>query len=163
LRGHAGRRRRRHHHEGRGRAGADGAFVAAPRSRPRAAARARGASRPRRAPRRPSGRADADRLRGLCGAEAARRWESRLTPAAPAVVRAAARHGVRSVLGALFLTAATGFSLAIPWAVKHAIDTLDREGAAATLGRYVVMILVLAAGHWVTRLGSRFATIGAAQ
>jgi len=67
------------------------------------------------------------------------------------------------MLGALCLAGATGFSLAIPWTVKHAIDALAREGAAAPLGGYVAVILALAAAHWLTRLGSRFATIGAAQ
>src|SRR5207249_3101261 len=66
-------------------------------------------------------------------------------------------------LGALCLAAATGFSLAIPWTVKHAIDALAREGAGAALGGDVGLILALAAAHWITRLGSRFATIGAAQ
>ena len=59
--------------------------------------------------------------------------------------------------------AATGCGLAIPWTVKHAIDALASDGAGTTLGRYVALILALAAAHWVTRLGSRFATIGAAQ
>jgi ATP-binding cassette, subfamily B, multidrug efflux pump len=67
------------------------------------------------------------------------------------------------MLGALCLAGATGFSLAIPWTVKHAIDALAREGAAAPLGGSVAVILALAAAHWLTRLGSRFATIGAAQ
>src|SRR5262245_50509445 len=67
------------------------------------------------------------------------------------------------MIGALCLAAATGFSLAIPWTVKHAIDALAREGAAAALGGYVAAILALGAAHWLTRLGSRFATIGAAQ
>ncbi len=78
-------------------------------------------------------------------------------------MRAAAKYRARYMLGALCLAAATGFSLAIPWTVKHAIDALAREGAAASLGGYVAVILVLAAAHWLTRLGSRFATIGAAQ
>jgi ATP-binding cassette subfamily B protein len=43
------------------------------------------------------------------------------------------------------------------------VDTLARDGAGAALGGHVVLILALAAAHWVTRLGSRFATIGAAQ
>jgi len=47
--------------------------------------------------------------------------------------------------------------------VKHAIDTLARDGAAAALSGYVAMIMLLAAAHWLTRLGSRFSTISAAQ
>jgi len=54
-------------------------------------------------------------------------------------------------------------SLAIPWTVKHAIDALAREGAAAALGGYVGLILALAAANGVTRLGSRFAILGAGQ
>ena len=73
------------------------------------------------------------------------------------------RYRARYTLGALCLAAATGFSLAIPWTVKHAIDALAREGAGAALGGDVGLILALAAAHGVTRLGSRFATIGAAQ
>ena len=73
------------------------------------------------------------------------------------------RYRARYALGALCLAAATGFSLAIPWTVKHAIDALAREGAGAALGGEVGLILALAAAHWITRLGSRFATIGAAQ
>ena len=59
--------------------------------------------------------------------------------------------------------AATGFSLAIPWTVKHAIDALARDGAAAALGPYVGLILVLAAANGVARLGSRFTILGAGQ
>ena len=66
-------------------------------------------------------------------------------------------------MGGLCLVAATGCGLAIPWTVKHAIDALSHDGATAGLGHYVVLILTLAVAHWVTRLGSRFATIGAAQ
>ncbi len=73
------------------------------------------------------------------------------------------RYRARYTLGALCLAAATGFSLAIPWTVKHAIDALAREGAGAALGGDVGLILALAAAHGITRLGSRFATIGAAQ
>jgi len=59
------------------------------------------------------------------------------------------------------LLAATGFSLAIPWTVKHAIDAL--ESASGPVGGYVGLILVLAAANGVTRLASRFAIIGAGQ
>src|SRR5262249_24257424 len=156
-------RRRRHDHEGRGRSCADGVLVAAPRSREWPAARARGVARPRRPARRAPRCPDANGLRRLRGAQAARGGESRLTPAARAVARAARRYRARYATGALCLAAATGFSLAIPWTVKHAIDALARDGAGAALGGYVAVILALAAAHWATRLGSRFATIGAAQ
>jgi ATP-binding cassette, subfamily B, multidrug efflux pump len=59
--------------------------------------------------------------------------------------------------------AATGFSLAIPWTVKHAIDALARDGAAAALAPYVGLILVFAAANGVARLGSRFTILGAGQ
>ena len=78
-------------------------------------------------------------------------------------MRAAWRYRARYLVGAACLVAATVFSLAIPWTVKHAIDALARDGAHAALGGYVALIAALAAAHWFTRLGSRFATIGAAQ
>jgi ATP-binding cassette subfamily B protein len=65
-------------------------------------------------------------------------------------------------LGALCLATGTGLSLAIPWTVKQAIDTLQADGAAP-LGRYVALILLCAAGNGVTRLASRFAIAGASQ
>jgi ATP-binding cassette subfamily B protein len=59
------------------------------------------------------------------------------------------------------LLAATGFSLAIPWTVKHAIDALGRgDGSVSS---HVGLILVLAAANGVTRLMSRFAIVGAGQ
>jgi ATP-binding cassette, subfamily B, multidrug efflux pump len=57
--------------------------------------------------------------------------------------------------------AATAFSLAIPWTVKHAIDALER--ASGSVGGYVGLILVFAAANGLTRLASRFAIIGAGQ
>ncbi|HEU5321225.1 MAG TPA: ABC transporter ATP-binding protein [Methylomirabilota bacterium] len=59
------------------------------------------------------------------------------------------------------LLAATGLALAIPWTVQHAIDAL-RAGTGG-VGGWAVLILVLAAGNGVARLGSRFAIVGAAQ
>ena len=58
---------------------------------------------------------------------------------------------------------ATGLSLLIPWAVKHAIDALQAEGAAAPIGIYVGLIVLCALGNGVARLASRFAIAGAAQ
>lgn len=57
--------------------------------------------------------------------------------------------------------AATGFSLAIPWTVKHAVDALQGGGAPVT--GYVGVIIVLAAANGAARLGSRFAILGAGQ
>jgi ATP-binding cassette, subfamily B, multidrug efflux pump len=61
------------------------------------------------------------------------------------------------------LAVATGLSLLIPWTVKHAVDALQADGAAAPLGRYVALIVACAAGNGVARLGSRFAIAGASQ
>src|SRR5262249_28021813 len=72
--------------------------------------------------------------------------ESRLTPAARAVARAVWRYRARYTIGALCLMAATGFSLAIPWTVKHAIDALARDGAGAALGGDVGGLLGAGAG-----------------
>ena len=57
--------------------------------------------------------------------------------------------------------AATAFSLAIPWTVKHAIDEL--QGGSDSMATYVGLILVLAAANGVSRLASRFAIVGAGQ
>ena len=62
-----------------------------------------------------------------------------------------------------FLLLASLFSLAIPWMVKRAIETLQSGAAVGQLGWYVTAILVLAGAHGVVRLGSRFAIYGAGQ
>src|SRR5436190_9706524 len=72
------------------------------------------------------------------------------------------RYRLRYAAGVGCLLGATGFALGIPWTVKTTVDALGREGAAA-LPRYVVIILLLAAGHGLARMGSRFAMIGAGQ
>jgi ATP-binding cassette, subfamily B, multidrug efflux pump len=64
-------------------------------------------------------------------------------------------------MGCLVLAAA--FSLSIPWTVKSAVDALGRDGAHAALGRYVLIIVLLAVGHGLARLGSRFSILGAGQ
>jgi ATP-binding cassette subfamily B protein len=64
-------------------------------------------------------------------------------------------------IGCLLLAAI--FSLCIPWTVKSAIDALGRSGRSAALGPYVAAIVLLALGHGVARLGSRFTIIGAGQ
>ena len=63
--------------------------------------------------------------------------------------------------GALCLLAATGFSLAIPWTVKHAVDALQYDRAPVLV--YVALIVVLAAANGAARLGSRFSILGAGQ
>lgn len=70
------------------------------------------------------------------------------------------RYRLRYAAGAACLVCATAFSLSIPWMVKSAVDALGR---AEGIGRYVVIILLLATGHGVARLGSRFSIIGAGQ
>jgi ATP-binding cassette subfamily B protein len=73
------------------------------------------------------------------------------------------RYRLRYLGGAACLLLATTLSLSIPWTVKGAVDALEREGAGARLGPYVVLILALAAAHGVARLASRFAVLGAGQ
>jgi ATP-binding cassette subfamily B protein len=73
------------------------------------------------------------------------------------------RYRLRYLGGALSVLLATTFSLSIPWTVKTAVDALEREGAAARLGPYVLVIVALAAAHGVARLASRFAILGAGQ
>ncbi|HEY7435498.1 MAG TPA: ABC transporter ATP-binding protein [Methylomirabilota bacterium] len=73
------------------------------------------------------------------------------------------RYRLRYLGGAACLLLATAFSLSIPWTVKSAVDALERDGAAARMGPYVLVILGLAVAHGMARLGSRFAMIGAGQ
>ena len=47
--------------------------------------------------------------------------------------------------------------------VKQAIDALQTDAAAAPLGRYVAVIVLLALANGAARLGSRFTIVGAAQ
>jgi ATP-binding cassette, subfamily B, multidrug efflux pump len=74
-----------------------------------------------------------------------------------------ARYRFRYLGGAACLLLATAFSLSIPWTVKRAVDALERQGAAAHLGPYVLLILGLAVAHGAARLGSRFSILGAGQ
>jgi ATP-binding cassette subfamily B protein len=73
------------------------------------------------------------------------------------------RYRLRYLGGAVCLLLATLLSVSIPWTVKRAVDALERDGAAAHLGPFVLLILGLAAAHGVARLGSRFAILGAGQ
>jgi len=47
-------------------------------------------------------------------------------------------------------------SLAIPWTVQRAIEALEADAAHAQVGRYVGLVLLLAAANGIARLGSRF-------
>ncbi len=80
-----------------------------------------------------------------------------------AVFRYAARYRERYAFGIACLTAGTGCSLLIPWTIKRAIEALERDAASAPLGWLVTIIVLLALGNGVVRLGSRFAIIGASQ
>jgi ATP-binding cassette subfamily B protein len=73
------------------------------------------------------------------------------------------RYRLRYLGGAACLLLATLMSVSIPWTVKRAVDTLERDGAAAHVAPFVLLILALAAGHGAARLGSRFAILGAGQ
>jgi ATP-binding cassette subfamily B protein len=75
----------------------------------------------------------------------------------------ASRHRRRYLAGAGCLVLATSFSLGIPWTVKRAIDSLTATPPGAGLGGCVALIVALAIGHGLARLGSRFAVIGAGQ
>jgi ATP-binding cassette subfamily B multidrug efflux pump len=79
------------------------------------------------------------------------------------VWRAVSRYRARYAAGFVCLALGTGFSLLIPWTVKHAIDALATDAARAPLGWYVALIVLCAAGNGVARLASRFAIAGASQ
>src|SRR5262249_13754049 len=166
------------------RGGAERLVVAPPRPDPRQAARARRAARARGTAGRAARRAGAPPVRGVRGAPSVsgrRAGRARgLGPARPAAPSATPvytcpvsslrrllpyldRYRLRYLGGAACLLLATAFSLSIPWAVKSAVDALERDGAAARLGPYVALILVLAVAHGMARLGSRFAILGAGQ
>jgi ATP-binding cassette subfamily B protein len=73
------------------------------------------------------------------------------------------RYRLRYLGGGTCLLIATSMAVGIPWTVKRAVDALERDGAAAHLGPFVLLILLLAAAHGIARLGSRFAMLGAGQ
>lgn len=73
------------------------------------------------------------------------------------------RYRLRYAAGIACLLFAAAFSLSIPWTVKAAVDALERQGRDAALAPYVVIILLLAVGHGLARLGSRFSVLGAGQ
>ncbi len=91
------------------------------------------------------------------------RREARLRSPARAVLDYALRYWVRYLTGIVALLAATGLALAIPATVKRAVDALERDAAGAPLAQEALLILVLALGHGVARLASRFALLGGSQ
>jgi ATP-binding cassette, subfamily B, multidrug efflux pump len=66
-------------------------------------------------------------------------------------------------VGVACLGASTLASLTIPWMVKRTIDALQADAAAAPVGFYAALIIVLALVHGSSRLSSRFAITGASQ
>lgn len=72
------------------------------------------------------------------------------------------RHRARYAAGFALLILASACSIAIPWALKRAIEALGTPDGKDDLWWYAAAILVLAACHGLVRLGSRFAVIGAA-
>ncbi len=72
------------------------------------------------------------------------------------------RYRSRYAVGVVCLVVGTCVALGIPWTIKNAIDALDRDGGAS-LPRYVLIILLLAAGQGLARMASRFAMVGAGQ
>jgi ATP-binding cassette, subfamily B, multidrug efflux pump len=72
-------------------------------------------------------------------------------------------YRARYLAGMACLVLATAFSLAIPWTLKEAIDTLGHDAGHGALVAYAGIILALALLHGAARLGSRFSIIGAGQ
>jgi len=73
------------------------------------------------------------------------------------------RYRGRYAAGTGCLLLASAFSLGIPWTVKNAVDALSHQGGGAAIGRGALAILLLAVGHGLARLASRFAMLGAGQ
>ncbi|HSF05401.1 MAG TPA: ABC transporter ATP-binding protein [Methylomirabilota bacterium] len=61
------------------------------------------------------------------------------------------------------LATATLLSLLIPRTVQRAVEALETDPAAAPIGVFVGLILLIALGNGVARLGSRFLLVGSAQ
>lgn len=78
-------------------------------------------------------------------------------------MRYCARYRRRYLAGYACLLTGTTLSLTIPWTIKQAIESLERDAATAALGTFVAAIVALAIFNGLARLGSRFAIIGAAQ
>ena len=72
-------------------------------------------------------------------------------------------YRARYLGGLTCLVLATGFSLAIPWTVKEAVDALTAGASRGTLAGFAAVIVALALLHGAARLGSRFSMIGAGQ
>ncbi len=89
-------------------------------------------------------------------------YTERVSPARR-LLRYLLRYRRRYAFGVACLLVASALSLGIPWTVKQAVDAMARQGRAAPLAGYLAVILLLALGHGVARLGSRFSVLGAGQ
>jgi ATP-binding cassette subfamily B protein len=87
----------------------------------------------------------------------------RVSSPARALTRYIVRYRLRYAAGIACLGAATLLSLAIPRTVQRAVEALEADAAGAPVGAYVGIILLLALGNGVARLGSRFAIMASAQ
>src|SRR2546426_535967 len=87
----------------------------------------------------------------------------RVSSPARALTRYVTRYRLRYAAGVACLGAATLLSLAIPRTVQRAVEALEADAGGAPVGAYVGIILLLALGNGVARLGSRFAMMGSAQ
>src|SRR3989454_245261 len=87
----------------------------------------------------------------------------RVSSPARALTRYVTRYRLRYAAGIACLGAATLLSLAIPRTVQRAVEALEADAGGAPVGAYVGIILLLALGNGVARLGSRFAMMGSAQ
>src|SRR2546425_447389 len=87
----------------------------------------------------------------------------RVSSPARALTRYVTRYRLRYAAGIACLGAATLLSLAIPRTVQRAVEALEADAGGAPVGAYVGIILLLAVGNGVARLGSRFAMMGSAQ
>ncbi len=165
-----------------GQPGARSLLLAPPRSRPWQAAGAGGAAgardsaraRSTRSPRPPSPRCTRACARSATGARPKRPADpSGRALFRPTILKRCRRFGgscaicvpiaPATVGGLTCLVLATGFSLAIPWTVKEAVDALTAGASRGTLAAFAAVILGLALLHGVARLGSRFSMIGAGQ
>src|SRR3989442_970960 len=87
----------------------------------------------------------------------------RVSSPARALTRYVTSYRLRYAAGIACLGAATLLSLAIPRTVQRAVEAVKRDRGGARVAAYVGIILLLALGSGVARLGSRFAMMGSAQ
>jgi ATP-binding cassette subfamily B protein len=78
-------------------------------------------------------------------------------------MRYVARYRLRYAAGAGCLLIATGLSLLIPHTVQRAVEALEADATRAPVAGFAGIILLLALGNGIARLGSRFLMMGSAQ